>query len=94
MSRTVEGLFRRLHEAGLLLDRYPEEYQFFSHKLKPHDRAAGAMRWTMLPRRIGGERGRGPTVTSAFKAADCLSKPVVQYRTHHHGSEVEIMPDE
>lgn len=49
MSRTVEGIFKRLHEAGLLLDFYPEDYTFHSHRLRPWDIEAGAMRWSMLP---------------------------------------------
>lgn len=91
MNRTTELLFRRLHDAGLATEVYPEEYDFHSHRLTDADRSAGAMRWTLLPRR----GFKGPIITSAFTARDCYKGPVVRYNEHDRiAVEIEIGPAE
>ena len=91
MSRTVRGLFRRLHDAGLLLDEDPGDYEFYSHRLRSCDREAGAMRWSMFRKDC-----RGQTVTSMYPVKDCISGPVKECKFLGviQGSEIEIQPDE
>lgn len=87
MSRTIELLFKRLHEAGLVRDHEPEDYTFHSHRLSANDREAGAMRWTMIHKAF-----KGPVITSSFTARDCYSRKIQEYDKGYIGPEIEIGP--
>lgn len=88
MSRTVKGIFKRLHEAGIAVNQKPEDYIFFSHRLSMSDREVGAYRWAMEPKK----GVCGPTIVSSFTSRECIAAPIRQFRQPYHTSEIEIVP--
>lgn len=87
MSRTIKRIFRRLHEAGILLGEKPEDYTFHRHYPSQSEREAGAMLWSII------RRDCGLAVTSMFSVADCTKEPVELCRSPWGASnEKEIIP--